>query len=75
MMVTWNPPLFQRLRKIRLIHKNILSLVIEVYLVLFNNIFKTLNLFLNPAAWQRHLAALRTTEVLHRVLTWLGIGD
>jgi hypothetical protein len=74
-MVTWSPPLFQCPRKIRLGRKNILSLVMVVYLVLFNNIFKTLNLFLNPAAWQWHLAALRTTEVLHRVLTWLYIGD
>ncbi len=29
----------------------------------------------NSAAWQYHLAALHTTEVLHRVLTWLDNGD
>ena len=29
---------------------------------------------INSAAWQWHLSALHTTEFIHRVLTWLGIG-
>jgi hypothetical protein len=29
----------------------------------------------NSASWQWHWSALHTTEVLHRVLTWLGIGN
>ncbi len=58
------------------------SSLVMVYSAPFNNAFnfKALNLFLNeiqlPAwQWQYHLAALSTTEVLHRVLTWLGICD
>jgi hypothetical protein len=50
-------------------------LFVMVYSALFYNVFKALNLFLNKylcsinsAAWQWHLAALHTTEVLHRVL-------
>ncbi len=59
-------------------NKKTLSLVM-VYSALFNNVCKTLYLkeicSINSAAWQLHLSALHTTEVLHRVLTWLGIGD
>ncbi len=75
-IVTLNLPLLRCPRKIfRHANKNTLSLVM-VYLALFNNIFKALNLFLNrylaeiqlPDNGISHLAALRTTEVRHRVL-------
>ncbi len=44
-------------------NENTLSLVM-VYSALFKNVFKALP-----------LAALYTAEDLHRVLTWLAIGD
>jgi hypothetical protein len=48
-----------------------------VYSALFDNVYKALNLLksINSAAWQWHFAAIRTTEVLHRFLGWLAIGD
>jgi hypothetical protein len=52
-------------------NKNTLFLGME-NLVLFYNVFKALNLFLNK---YKALAALYAPEALHRVLTWLGIGD
>jgi hypothetical protein len=57
-------------------NKNTLSLVM-LYSALFNNVIQALNLFLNKyvAAWQWHSATLHTTEVLHRVLPWLGIKN
>jgi hypothetical protein len=59
-------------------NKNTLSIVM-VYSALFITVPKTFIFFLNKYAAeiqqirQWHLAALHTTEVLHRVLTWLGI--
>ncbi len=79
MMFTLSPPLLLCPGKVfRHANKNSLSLFMG-YLVIFNNMFKALNLFLNKYVIEIQLptnginiAAPRTTEVPHRVLTWLG---
>ncbi len=81
-MVTYSPPVAVSKQSFRHGNKNTLFSYL-VYSALFNNLFKAFNLFLNKyiyidknsAVWQYHLAALHTTEVLHRVLTWLDNGD